>query len=131
MHIKRKIKCGVMCLLGMALVSNISVGLAVAGARPAAHLQQAGNNYRAVKHIKKPTGSSEQQAIRKFFINDASAANWQALKGLGPKRAAAIVDYRKKHGSFAQPADVAQVKGISAASLLRIAKKNNIKFAVH
>lgn len=35
------------------------------------------------------------------------------MKGVGPKRAQAIIDYRKLHGRFRQLAELTRVKGIS------------------
>jgi competence protein ComEA len=46
-------------------------------------------------------------------INAADAATLsQELKGVGPVKAAAIVDYRQKHGAFRTVDDLALVKGI-------------------
>lgn len=49
-------------------------------------------------------------------INSADAASLdRALKGVGPKTAAAIVDYRKKQGPFKSVDDLAKVNGIGPA----------------
>jgi competence protein ComEA len=46
-------------------------------------------------------------------INSADAATLASeLKGVGPAKAAAIVDYRQKHGPFRTVDDLALVKGI-------------------
>ena len=46
-------------------------------------------------------------------INSASAeAIAQGVKGIGLKKAQAIVAYRKQHGPFKRIEDLAQVKGI-------------------
>lgn len=46
-------------------------------------------------------------------INQADAAQIaDALKGVGLKKAEAIVEYRKQHGQFQSADDLAQVKGI-------------------
>ncbi|MDH4126519.1 MAG: helix-hairpin-helix domain-containing protein [Gammaproteobacteria bacterium] len=46
-------------------------------------------------------------------INTADAATISAeLKGVGPTKAQAIVEYREKHGPFKSPADLSLVKGI-------------------
>jgi competence protein ComEA len=47
-------------------------------------------------------------------INAADASTLaQDLKGIGPVKAQAIVDYRQKHGAFHSVDELAQVKGIS------------------
>ncbi len=49
-------------------------------------------------------------------INKASAEQIaQALKGIGVKKAQAIVMYRKQHGKFKKSADIVAVKGIGAS----------------
>ncbi len=46
-------------------------------------------------------------------INTADAATISAeLKGIGPTKAQAIVEYREKHGPFKSAADLSLVKGI-------------------
>ena len=46
-------------------------------------------------------------------INTADAETISAeLKGVGLKKAQAIVEYRKKHGPFKRPDDLSLVKGI-------------------
>ena len=45
-------------------------------------------------------------------INTASAETLSAeLKGVGPSKAQAIVEYREQHGRFASPYDLTAVKG--------------------
>ena len=47
-------------------------------------------------------------------INAADAVTLaQDLKGIGPVKAQAIVEYRQKHGAFRSVDELAQVKGIS------------------
>lgn len=50
-------------------------------------------------------------------INTASAAELTSLTGVGHTTAAAIVDYRKAHGSFGSVDELLYVKGIGAATL--------------
>lgn len=46
-------------------------------------------------------------------INTADAATLSKnLKGIGPSKAAAIVEYREKHGPFKSADQLTQVKGI-------------------
>jgi|OM-RGC.v1.029717737 competence protein ComEA helix-hairpin-helix repeat region len=57
-------------------------------------------------------------------INRASANQLSSIKGLGLKRANAIIEYRKAHGPFMSVDDLTLVKGVGQKMLLRI-KKNN------
>jgi competence protein ComEA len=53
-------------------------------------------------------------------INTADAATLsRELKGIGMKRAQAIVDYRAKHGPFKSADELALVKGIGPAALAK------------
>lgn len=45
-------------------------------------------------------------------INTATAEELQTLKGIGPKRAEAIVSYREANGPFKSAADLTAVPGI-------------------
>jgi competence protein ComEA len=51
-------------------------------------------------------------------INTATPAELSsAIKGVGPKKAEAIVTYRKEHGPFHSIAELAKVKGIGQATI--------------
>lgn len=50
-------------------------------------------------------------------INTASVAQLESVSGIGPKKAEAIVDYRKKNGPFKSIDDLANVKGLGKASV--------------
>ncbi len=50
-------------------------------------------------------------------INTASQAELESVKGIGPSRARAIIDYRQKNGPFRNVDDLAKVKGIGPASV--------------
>lgn len=70
--------------------------------------------------IKKPDVKSEMgKAIpnaagaQKININTANAIELSSmLKKIGPKHAAAIVEYRETNGQFQSPEDIKKVKGI-------------------
>lgn len=53
-------------------------------------------------------------------LNAASAAQLDSLPGIGPARAAAIVQYRARHGPFSSLADLARVPGINPALVQRL-----------
>lgn len=53
-------------------------------------------------------------------INTANAsAIAAAMKGVGPKTAKAIVDYRTKHGAFKHVNELVKVKGIGLKTVAR------------
>jgi len=53
-------------------------------------------------------------------INTADAATLaSAINGVGEKKAATIVAYRKTHGPFAHVDDLAEIKGIGTATIDR------------
>lgn len=53
-------------------------------------------------------------------INTADASLLDTLQGIGPTKAAAIVDYRSKHGPFAKIEDIQNVSGIGPATFANI-----------
>jgi competence protein ComEA len=58
-------------------------------------------------------------------INTADAETLSSeLKGIGAKKAQAIIDYRKEHGAFATMGDLENVKGISSKTIEK--NKENI-----
>ena len=60
-------------------------------------------------------------------INTADAATLdRGLKGVGAKTAAAIVDYRAKHGPFKTVDDLVKVKGVGPSMV----EKNRAKLSV-
>ncbi len=60
------------------------------------------------------------QAGDKVNINTASVESLQEVKGIGPKLAAKIVEYRTEHGKFKEVDDLAGVKGIGEKKLDKI-----------
>ena len=53
----------------------------------------------------------------KINLNTASADELAALKGVGEKKAQAIVDYREKQGKFTSVDQLEEVSGIGPATL--------------
>jgi competence protein ComEA len=60
-------------------------------------------------------------------INHADAATIaKELKGIGPARAQAIVEYREKHGAFKSADDLTKIKGVGA----KVIEKNRANIRV-
>lgn len=55
-------------------------------------------------------------------INTAAQAELETLQGIGPAKAKAIVEYRKKNGSFKSPDELEKVKGIGPAIMKKVRK---------
>lgn len=53
-------------------------------------------------------------------INTATATELATIKGIGPKKAEAIVKYRTEHGAFQSVDDLMKVPGIKAKTLANI-----------
>ena len=60
-------------------------------------------------------------------INTASSEQLTALKGIGFKKAAAIVSYRKQHGDFTNIEALANVKGIGLKTIEK--NRSNIEIS--
>lgn len=63
--------------------------------------------------------TTEETAPRRVLVNvnTASAAELEALSGVGPTLAQAIVAYRAEHGDFQSVEELLEVKGIGEAKL--------------
>jgi competence protein ComEA len=67
-----------------------------------------------------PPGSPAQGAPAPLNINAATARDLEALPGLGPTRAAAILQYRQEHGPFAAVDELARVPGLGTGTVARL-----------
>ena len=59
-------------------------------------------------------------ALAAVNINSASQAELENLRGIGPVKAKAIIDYRSQHGPFKSLDDLDKVKGIGKGTLDKI-----------
>lgn len=53
-------------------------------------------------------------------INTASQSELEAVKGLGPAKAKAIIAYREQHGGFKSVDELDNVKGFGKASIEKL-----------
>jgi competence protein ComEA len=56
-------------------------------------------------------------------LNRASAAELETLPGIGPAKAAAIVEHRETHGPYAEPGDIRAVSGIGEKTFQQLADR--------
>ena len=61
-------------------------------------------------------------ALAAVNINTASQAELETLQGIGPVKAKAIMEYRKKNGTFRSTDDLEKVSGIGPATMKRVRK---------
>jgi competence protein ComEA len=59
-------------------------------------------------------------ALAALDLNTATEAELDALPGVGPSRAQAIIEYRRTHGDFASVDDLGKVKGIGDKTLAEL-----------
>lgn len=67
-----------------------------------------------------PGGSRSAGPAAPLPVNRATQAQLQSLPGIGPTRAAAILAWRGRHGSFSRVEDLANVPGISVRMAQRL-----------
>ena len=74
-----------------------------------------GNMALAAEEAAATTEAPTQQQVQssKLNINTATAEQFMALKGIGKKKAEAIITWRSEHGGFKSVEELAEVKGIS------------------
>ena len=62
-------------------------------------------------------------------INTATQAELETLQGIGPGKAKAIMDYRKKNGPFKSTADLEKVNGIGPGTMKQLSKDISVSGA--
>lgn len=61
-------------------------------------------------------------ALAAVNINTATQAQLETLQGIGPAKAKAVIEYRKKNGPFKSADDLEKVNGIGPAIMKRVRK---------
>jgi competence protein ComEA len=73
------------------------------------------------------TGALPRGPAASLNINSATALELDALPGVGPAKAAAILQYRQQHGPFTAVEDLARVPGFGAAAVSRLRERVTIR----
>ena len=65
-------------------------------------------------------GLMMSSAFAAVNINSATQSELEAVKGLGPAKAKAIITYREAHGNFKSLDELDNVKGFGSASIEKL-----------
>jgi len=68
----------------------------------------------------KSSRASKSASTQIVNVNSASAADFEALPGVGPKLAARIIEYRQKNGPFKKVEDLMNVRGLGEKNFLKL-----------
>lgn len=71
-----------------------------------------------------PVVVKKTEEVKQVNINTADLETLQTLKGIGPKKAQDIIDYRGKNGEFKKIDDLKSVKGFTDKFLAKLQKDN-------
>jgi competence protein ComEA len=75
----------------------------------------------AAAQTKAPARAARTESTTQVVnINTASAAEFEALPGIGPKMAARIVEYRQKNGPFKKIEELMNVRGLGEKNFLKL-----------
>jgi competence protein ComEA len=99
------------------LVLSIAPG-AIAATKKSATTQKSTSSQ--TKELKKSSTPAKPAKKKKININIAHQDSLTRLKGIGPEKARAIIDYRRKNGPFKKIEDIMQVKGIGEETFKNI-----------
>jgi competence protein ComEA len=70
---------------------------------------------------------SDEARLAPTNINSATVAELDALPGVGPAKAAAILQYRTQHGPFTTVEELARVPGFGAAAVARLRERVTVR----
>jgi competence protein ComEA len=74
----------------------------------------------ALMHAQSAPAAASPDKTAMVNINTATAAEFEALPGIGSKMAQRIVEYREKNGGFKKLEDLMNVKGIGEKNFLKL-----------
>lgn len=107
-------------LIPLYLVCFLSLSAYAGQTKNVSHHRNESHNQ--VEMIRK-SADQEQEPVN---INTADIHTLQHVKGIGLKRAQAIIDYRQEHGAFKSVDEVSNVKGIGSKRLATISDQLTI-----
>lgn len=87
------------------------------GANYQAHANPASPSVPQVSTTSALSAQPQAEPRLKLDLNQVTLAELEQLKGIGPKKAQAILEYRQQVGGFQRVEDLIQVKGIGPALL--------------
>lgn len=77
-----------------------------------------------------PSASQHKSITKKLNLNTATLTQLtHAFRGIGPKRAQAIITYRQQHGHFKSVTELAEVKGIGQSFVAQHLNELNARFS--
>ena len=108
--------------LGLNLARHVDDGeqIVVGIAAPAGHRGALGSSSRTAPTGPAPAGSSAPRPAGPVDLNAATVEQFDALPGVGPVMAAAIVAWRAANGKFTSVDQLGEVDGIGPARLERL-----------
>jgi competence protein ComEA len=74
----------------------------------------------ATSQAKAPARAQRAASTQVVNINTASASEFEALPGIGPKMANRIVEYRQKNGPFKKVEELMNVRGLGEKNFLKL-----------
>lgn len=99
-------------------IAIVPLVLSLAGV--ATHVSAQATQSRQASSSQPATGAQSAKPLVVVNLNTATAAELEALPGIGAKTAARIIDYRQKKGPFKKIEEIMNVQGIGEKSFLKL-----------